>query len=75
MTLADLRSDERFELVAVPNGETRAQLLRLGFFDGEVTCRHQIHSGPVIIRRNGTELALGSTLAEEIEVDRLSESE
>lgn len=71
-SLADLEPEERFELVDVPDGDTRARLLRLGFFDGEVTCRHHIRSGPVIVRRNGTELALGSSLAKQIEVERLS---
>ncbi|WP_136688476.1 FeoA family protein [Halorhabdus amylolytica] len=68
--LADVGSGEAVRLVEVPDGDTRARLLRLGFLDGAVECRHQIRSGPVIVRRNGTELALGSALAEEIQVDR-----
>jgi ferrous iron transport protein A len=67
-TLADVRSNDRFEVVDVPDEDTRAQLLRLGFLDGEVECRQRVRNGPVILRRNGTELALGRALATEIEV-------
>jgi Fe2+ transport system protein FeoA len=68
--LADVGSGESVRLTDVPDGDTRARLLRLGFLDGTVECRHHIRSGPVIVRRNGTDLALGSALAEEIEVER-----
>jgi len=68
--LADVGSGESVRLVSVPDGDTRARLLRLGFLDGRVECRHQIRKGPVIVRSNGTELALGAALAEEIEVER-----
>jgi ferrous iron transport protein A len=56
-------------MVEVPDGDTRARLLRLGFLDGEVECRRKLRNGPVIVRRNGTELALGRSLATEIEID------
>ena len=68
--LADVGSGEAVRLVSVPDGDTRARLLRLGFLDGTVTCRHHIHKGPVVVRRNGTDLALGSDLAREIEIER-----
>jgi ferrous iron transport protein A len=68
-TLADVRTNDRFEVVTVPDENTRAQLLRLGFLDGEVECRQRVRNGPVILRRNGTDLALGRGLAKEIEVE------
>ena len=71
--LADVGPGDAVRMVSVPDGQTRARLLRLGFLDGAVECRHHIRQGPVIVRRNGTELALGSALAEEIEVERIDE--
>ncbi|WEL20239.1 FeoA family protein [Halorhabdus sp. BNX81] len=68
--LADVGSGESVRLTEVPDGDTRARLLRLGFLDGAVECRHHIRKGPVIVRRNGTDLALGSDLASEIEIER-----
>lgn len=68
--LADIPPDEWIELVAVPDDEPRARLLRLGFLDGRVQCRRQIRNGPVVLRRHGTEVALGRALAREISVER-----
>lgn len=68
--LADIPPDESIELVAVPDDESRNRLLRLGFLDGRVTCHRQIRGGPVVVRRHGTEVALGRTLAREIVVER-----
>jgi ferrous iron transport protein A len=70
-TLSDVPSAERVTLTDVPDDEARARLLRLGFLDGEVECRRRIRNGPVVLRRRGTEIALGRDLAREIGVDRL----
>ena len=72
--LADVQSEDAVELVEVPDGDTRARLLRLGLLDGAVECRHKVRNGPVIVRRNGTELALGRALADEIEVEPAGEA-
>ena len=58
----------RFRLDTVPDDNLRARLLRLGFLDGPVTCRHRIHNGPVVISRDGTELAVGQSVAAQISV-------
>jgi len=55
-------------LERVPDDDVRARLLRLGFLDGAVECRHRLRKGPIVLRRNGTELALGADLAREIEI-------
>ncbi|MFB6150245.1 MAG: FeoA domain-containing protein [Haloarculaceae archaeon] len=72
--LADVQSEDAVELVDVPEGDTRARLLRLGLLDGAVECRHKVRNGPVIVRRNGTELALGRALADEIEVEPVGDA-
>ncbi|MFB6188815.1 MAG: ferrous iron transport protein A [Halapricum sp.] len=68
--LADTAPGETVSLEAVPDADVRARLLRLGFLDGTVECRHRLRKGPIVLRRNGTELALGADLAAEIEVSR-----
>ncbi|MDB2265700.1 MULTISPECIES: FeoA domain-containing protein [Halorubrum] len=70
VALADIPSGEWVELVDVPDGERRARLLRLGLLDGRVECRRRIRNGPVVVRRRGTEVALGRSLAREITVER-----
>lgn len=53
---------------SVSDETTRARLLRLGFLDGPVECRRQIRNGPIIIRRNGTDLAIGAAVADGIKI-------
>jgi ferrous iron transport protein A len=66
--LADTDPGESVFLEHVPDEDVRARLLRLGFLDGAVECRHRLRKGPIVLRRNGTELALGADLVGEIEV-------
>jgi ferrous iron transport protein A len=66
--LADAVPGDSVVLEHVPDEDVRARLLRLGFLDGAVECRHRLRKGPIVLRRNGTELALGAGLATEIEV-------
>jgi Fe2+ transport system protein FeoA len=63
-----------FEIKSVPDGTTRARLLRLGFLDGPVECYRRVPNGPVIVRRNGTDLAIGNPIAEDIDVTDASKS-
>ncbi|MFB6352983.1 MAG: ferrous iron transport protein A [Halobacteriales archaeon] len=67
-TLSDVSAGSEVEIRDVPDGTARARLLRLGFLDGAVECRRRLRNGPVVVRRNGTELAIGAPLAERIEV-------
>lgn len=66
--LADTAPGETVALDRVPDENVRARLLRLGFLDGDVECRQRLRKGPIVLRHNGTELALGADLAAEIEV-------
>lgn len=66
--LDDVDAGMRFRLETVHDDDLRARLLRLGFLDGPVTCRHRIRNGPVVITRDGTELAVGRSVAAEIGV-------
>lgn len=42
--------------------------------DGSVTCENRLRKGPVIVSRQGTDLALGASVAESIEVSEVQEA-
>ena len=67
-TLAAVTAGTTFRIEAVPDDQLRAKLRRLGFLDGRVDCRRRLSKGPVVISRRGTDLALGATVAADIEV-------
>jgi ferrous iron transport protein A len=67
-TLSDVRPGQRFHIGEVGDSKLRARLLRLGFMDGPVTCRNRLRRGPVIVSREGTDLALGASVADDIEI-------
>lgn len=67
-TLQDVERGQTFRIDAVDDDEVRAQLQRMGFLDGEVTCRQHLTAGPVVISRRGTDLALGAPIADDVHV-------
>lgn len=69
-TLAAVDEGAVFDIESVSETEVRARLLRLGFLDGEVECHRRLTNGPVVLRRNGTTLALGRKIAEGVTIDR-----
>ncbi|MFW6003212.1 MAG: FeoA family protein [Halanaeroarchaeum sp.] len=69
-TLHDIGRGETFRIDDVEDDEVHAQLHRMGFLDGEVTCRQNLRAGPVVISRRGTDLALGSSVTDSIEITR-----
>lgn len=66
--LSGVSDGQRLRIQEVPDGDVRAHLLRIGMLDGPVRCRTKISKGPVIIERNGTTMALGTSIADEITV-------
>lgn len=69
--LSDVETGERFEITEVPDGMVRAQLLRIGFLDGVVECRTHLRNGPVVLETDGTQIALGASVADEISIEPL----
>lgn len=66
--LSGVTGGEHVRIRDVPDEDVRAHLLRIGLLDGPVRCRTKISKGPVIVERNGTTMALGASVAEEITV-------
>lgn len=66
--LSGVEGGQQLRIRDVPDEDVRAHLLRIGMLDGPVRCRTRISRGPVIVERNGTTMALGASVAEEITV-------
>ncbi|MFB6153515.1 MAG: ferrous iron transport protein A [Halodesulfurarchaeum sp.] len=71
-SLADVDPGDAFRIESVSDDRLRAQLLRLGFMDGRVTCRHHLRKGPVIISHDGTDLAIGAKVADQVDIDPIA---
>ena len=69
MTLADVKRGEEFEIADIKDDKIRAQALRFGISEGaNVSCAEKVPGGPVIIKRNLQEIAVGRRLAQNIRV-------
>lgn len=69
MTLDMAKKGQRVKIVRIPDAQIRAQTIRFGILEGEtVCCSETIPAGPVIIRKNTQEIALGRGLARMITV-------
>ncbi|MEX2115955.1 MAG: FeoA domain-containing protein [Bacteroidota bacterium] len=53
----------------IPEGKSRAQLLRLGLLEGEmVRCLERLPGGTIVLEKNRQEIAIGFSLASTIVV-------
>ena len=69
MTLAEVKCGEEFEIADIKDDKIRAQALRFGISEGaNVSCAEKVPGGPVIIKRNLQEIAVGRRLAQNIKV-------
>jgi|JXWS01.1.fsa_nt_gb ferrous iron transport protein A len=66
--LSGVSGGEQVQIQAVPDERVRAHLLRIGMLDGPVRCRTTLSRGPVVLERNGTTIALGDAVADDITV-------
>jgi len=70
MVLAQVKKGQNLKILSIPNDLIRAQAIRLGIGEGSVvTCAEQIPAGPVVLRKNRQEVAIGHGLAKEILVE------
>jgi len=69
MTLDKVKRGCKCRILRVALEEVRAQAMRMGLCEGEmVECYETIPSGPVVVKKNRQEIAIGRGLARLIEV-------
>ena len=70
MTLDKAKKGQNLKITSIPSEVIRAQAIRFGISEGAVViCEQVIPAGPVIIRRNKQEIAIGRGLARDIQVE------
>lgn len=70
MVLSDVKKGQIFKILSIPNEVIRAQAIRFGIAEGAVvSCDELIPAGPVILKKNKQEIAIGYSLAKEIMVE------
>jgi len=69
MTLDRVNRGQSFKITSIPNDLVRAQAIRFGIAEGEVvSCEEVVPAGPIVIRKNKQQIALGRRLARQISV-------
>ena len=69
MTLDSVKRGQYFKINSIPNETVRAQAIRFGISEGEwLSCEEVVPAGPIVIRKNRQQLALGRQLAKEISI-------
>lgn len=64
MTLDQIKRGQRCRIVAIKDGQIREQAIRFGIAEGEtVICEEVIRAGPIILRKNLQQIALGRQVA------------
>jgi Fe2+ transport system protein FeoA len=67
--LTTIARGRRVRVVEVPDGRTKAQLIRLGILQGEfIKCLQRLPGGTMLIEKNRQEIAIGAALANAIMV-------
>ncbi|MGM0472050.1 MAG: FeoA family protein [Bacillota bacterium] len=70
MTLAQAKKGQRLKIKSIDSQTVKAQAYRFGIASGaQVKCYEKIPRGPIIIKKNLQEIAIGRRLAEQIEVE------
>ncbi|AEF95192.1 FeoA family protein [Desulfotomaculum nigrificans CO-1-SRB] len=69
MTLDRIKRGQSFRITHIPNETVRSQAIRFGIAAGEwLTCEEVVPAGPIVIRKNHQQIALGRQLAREIDI-------
>ncbi|MCF8002103.1 MAG: ferrous iron transport protein A [Halanaerobiales bacterium] len=74
MTLAEINRGSDFKVKRIPDDMIRVQTLRMGISEGsKLNCNEKIPGGPIIVKRNYQEIAIGRNLAKDIEIEVFTE--
>ncbi|CCO08709.1 FeoA family protein [Desulforamulus hydrothermalis] len=69
MTLDLIKKGQSFKINHISNETIRAQAIRFGITEGQwLTCDEVVPAGPIVIRQNRQQIALGRQLAREINI-------
>lgn len=75
ISLSSVSRGKRVRIAEVPEGRTKAQLIRLGIHQGEfITCLQRLPGGTMLVEKNRQEIAIGAVLAKAILVTLASEA-
>lgn len=70
MTLDKGKKGQRLKVVSIDNDLVRAQAMRFGISEGEIViCEEILPLGPIVVRKNKQEIAIGRGLAKKIFVE------
>lgn len=73
MYLNNCRRGQTVKIIAIADSMVRAQAIRFGIAEGEIVrCEQIVPAGPVVLRKNNQEIALGRGLASRISVELVS---
>lgn len=74
MTLAEIKKGKDFKIKNIPDDMIRIQTLRMGISEGsKLNCNEKIPGGPIIVKHNYQEIAIGRRLAEDIKIELFTE--
>jgi Fe2+ transport system protein FeoA len=70
MTLDKAKKGQVLRITGINNELFRIQAIRFGLSEGGVfTCREIVPAGPIVVSRNKQEIAIGRSLARNIQVE------
>ncbi len=70
MNLDRIKRGQSFKINNIHNETIRSQAIRFGIAEGEwLTCEEVVPAGPIVIRKNRQQIALGRQLAREIDIE------
>ncbi len=73
MFLNNCRRGQTIKILSIADSMVRAQAIRFGIAEGEIVCCEEIlPAGPVVLRKNNQEIAVGRGLASRIKVELVS---
>ena len=74
MTLDQVNRGQRVVIRAIASPEVSTQIIRFGLGVGEsAICQEKLPQGPIVLRKNRQEIAIGRQLARAITVEVLSQ--
>ncbi|ABO49201.1 FeoA family protein [Desulforamulus reducens MI-1] len=69
MTLDRVKKGQFFKINNIHNENVRSQAIRFGIAEGEwLSCEEVVPAGPIVIRKNRQQIALGRQLARLIDI-------